>query len=67
LSSSSSEEPESEDLLLKEIELLFENGYFYTDIEEMFPKFYKDYKSKINFLHTLVIQERFKRETSKEH
>jgi hypothetical protein len=31
-SSSSSEELESKDLLLKEIELVFENGYFYTDI-----------------------------------
>jgi hypothetical protein len=49
--SSSSEEPESEDLLLKEIELLLENCYFYTDIEKMFPKFYKNNKLKINFLY----------------
>jgi hypothetical protein len=47
--------------LLKEIELLFENGYFYTDIEKMFPKFYKDNKSKINFLYTQVLEERFKK------
>jgi hypothetical protein len=61
LSSSSSEELESKDLLLKEIELLFENEYFYTDIEKMFSKFYKDNKSKINFLYTQVIAERFKK------
>jgi hypothetical protein len=65
-SSSSSEEPESEDLLLKQIELLFENGYFYTDIEKMFPKFYKDNKSKIAFLYTQVIAERFKRDPTLE-
>jgi hypothetical protein len=45
-SSSSFEELESKDLLLKEIELLFENGYFYKDIEKMFLKFHKDNKSK---------------------
>jgi hypothetical protein len=44
--------------LLKEIELLFENGYSYTDIEKMFPKFYKDNKSKINFLYKQVTAER---------
>jgi hypothetical protein len=47
--------------LLKEIELQFENGYFYTDIEKIFPKFYKDNKSKINFLYTQVLGERFKK------
>jgi hypothetical protein len=36
--SSSSEELESKDLLLKEIELVFENGYFFTDMEKMFSK-----------------------------
>jgi hypothetical protein len=70
-SSSSSQEPESENLLLKEIELLFENGYFYTDIEKMFPKFYKDNKSKINFpLHPSScrnIQKRSEFRTSKEY
>jgi hypothetical protein len=65
-SSSSSEESESEDLLLKEIELLFENGYSYTDIEGMFPKFYKDNKLKINFFFTQVLEERFKRDPTLE-
>jgi hypothetical protein len=65
-SSSSSEESESEDLLLNEIELLFENGYFYTDIEKKFLKFYKDNKSKINFLYTQVLGERFKRDPTLE-
>jgi hypothetical protein len=51
--------------LLKEIELLFQNGYFYTEIE-MFPKFYKDNKSKINFLYTQVLEERFKRDPTLE-
>jgi hypothetical protein len=36
-----SEDNESKDLLLKEIELVFENEYFYKDIEKMFPTFYK--------------------------
>jgi hypothetical protein len=65
-SSSSSEEPELEDLLLKEIELLFVNGYLYTDIEKMFPKFYKHNKSKINFLYTQVLAERFKKDPTLE-
>jgi hypothetical protein len=65
-SSSSSEEPESQDLLLKEIELLFENGYFYTDIEQMFPKFYRDNKSKINFLFLEVQEERYKKDPTLE-
>jgi hypothetical protein len=60
-SSSSSEQLESKDMLFNEIELLFENGYFYTDIEKMFPKFYKDNKSKINFLCTQVLDERLKK------
>jgi hypothetical protein len=60
-SSSSSEELESEDLLLKQIELLFENWYFYMDIKKVFPKFYKDNKSKINFLYTKVLDKRFKK------
>jgi hypothetical protein len=30
------------------------------DIEKMFPKFYKHNKSKINFLFTQVLEERFK-------
>jgi hypothetical protein len=54
-SSSLSEEPESQDLLLKEIELLFENGYFY-----------KENKSKINFLFTQVLEERYKRDPTLE-
>jgi hypothetical protein len=39
---------------------------FYTDIEKMFPKFYKDNKSKINFLYTQILAERFKRDTTLE-
>jgi hypothetical protein len=65
-STSSSEELESKDLLLKEIELLFENGYFYTDIKKIFPIFYKDNKSKINFLYTQVLDERFKKDQALE-
>jgi hypothetical protein len=65
-SSSSSEELESKNLLLKEIELLFEKCYFYSDIEKMFPKFYKDNKSKINFLYTQVLDERFKKDPTLE-
>jgi hypothetical protein len=52
--------------LLKEIELLFENGYFYTDIEQMFLKFYKNNKAKINFLFTQVLEERYKRDPTLE-
>jgi hypothetical protein len=66
LSSSSSEKSESENLLLKEIELLFKNGYFYTDIEEMFPKFYKNNKAKINLLFTQILEERFKKDQTLE-
>jgi hypothetical protein len=55
LSSSSSEESESEDLLLKEI-----------DIEKMFPKFCKDNKSKIKFLYTQILNERFKKDPTLE-
>jgi hypothetical protein len=65
-SSFSSEELEFKNLLLKEIELLFENGYFYTDIEKLFPKFYKDNKSKINFLYTQILDERFKQDPTLE-
>jgi hypothetical protein len=61
--SSSSEELESKDLVLKE---MFQNGYFYTDIEKIFPKFYKDNKSKINFLYTQVLDERFKKDRTLE-
>jgi hypothetical protein len=60
-SSSSSEELESKDLLLKEIELMFQNDYFYTNTEKMIQKFCKDNKIKINFLYTQVLDERFKR------
>jgi hypothetical protein len=52
--------------LLKEIKLLFENGYFYTDIEKMFSKFYKDSKLKINFLYAQLLDERFKRDPTLE-
>jgi hypothetical protein len=65
-SSSSSEKLESKNLLLKQIKLMFENGYFYTDIEKKFPKFYKHNKSKINFLYTQVLDERFKKDSTLE-
>jgi hypothetical protein len=32
----------------------------------MFPKFYKDNKSKINFLYTQVLEERFRRDPTLE-
>jgi hypothetical protein len=34
------EECDCKDLLLKEIELMFQNGYFFKDIEKMFPAYY---------------------------
>jgi hypothetical protein len=58
-SSSLSEEPESKHLLLKKIELMFENSYFYVEIEKMFLKLLKDNKMKNNFLYTQVLDERF--------
>jgi hypothetical protein len=36
---SPSEELEIKDKFLKKIELLFENCYFFTHFEKMFPKF----------------------------
>jgi hypothetical protein len=60
------EELESKDLLLKEIELMFENGYFYTYIEKMIQKFYKDNKMKINFFYSQVLDKRFKRDPTLE-
>jgi hypothetical protein len=35
-----SEDNETKDLLLKEIELMFENGYSFTNINKLFPTFY---------------------------
>jgi hypothetical protein len=40
--------------------------YFYTDIEKMFPKLYKHNKSKINFLYTQVLDEKFKKKPTLE-
>jgi hypothetical protein len=48
---SSSKEFECKDLLVKEIELLFENNWLFTDIEKMIPKFYRENKMRINHLH----------------
>jgi hypothetical protein len=56
-----SEDNESKDLLLKEIELMFENWYFYTDIEKMFPIFYTANTERMNLLYTQILDERFKR------
>jgi hypothetical protein len=56
-----SENNESKDLLLKEIELIFENGYFYKDVAVMFSTFYKANIERINLLYTQVLEERFKR------
>jgi hypothetical protein len=53
---------ECKDLLLKEIELMFENRYFYTDIEKLFPTFYAANTERINLLFTQVLDERFKRD-----
>jgi hypothetical protein len=33
--------------VLKEIELVFENGYFFTEFENMFPKFCRENKMRI--------------------
>jgi hypothetical protein len=53
---------ECKDLLLKEIELMFQNGYTYKDIEKLFPTFYKINVERINFLYQQVYAERFKRD-----
>jgi hypothetical protein len=50
------------DLLLKKIELMFQNGYSYTDIEKFFPTFYEANIKRINLLCTEVLAERFKRD-----
>jgi hypothetical protein len=42
--------------------LIFENGYFYTDIEKMFPTFYAANSERINLLFTQVLDERFRRD-----
>jgi hypothetical protein len=55
------EDTETKDLLLKEIELMFENGYKLEDIEKQFPDFYKRNTERINLLYYQVYGERFKR------
>jgi hypothetical protein len=59
-----SEENESKDLLLNEIELMFENGYFYKNVEKMFPTFYEANTERINLLYTQILEERFKRDST---
>jgi hypothetical protein len=49
-SSSSSKKLESKNLLLKEIELRFWNGFFFTEIKKMFLKFYRENNWRINHL-----------------
>jgi hypothetical protein len=41
---------------------MFENGYFYKDIEKMIPTFYAANAERINLLYTEVLDERFKRD-----
>jgi hypothetical protein len=50
------------DLLLKEIELMFENGYSYTDSAKLFPTFYEVNIARINLLYIQVLQERYNRD-----
>jgi hypothetical protein len=56
------EDEETKDLLLKEIELTFENGYPYEDVEKIFPYFYKRNAERINLLYYHVYNERFNRD-----
>jgi hypothetical protein len=56
------EDCECKDLLLKGIELMFKNGYFYTDIEKMFLMFYAGNTERINLLYTQVLEVRFNRD-----
>jgi hypothetical protein len=56
------EDNDKKDLLLKEIELIFENGYSFADIKEIFPTFYEVNIERINLLFTQVLQERFNRD-----
>jgi hypothetical protein len=55
-----SEENESKDFLLKEIELMFENMYFYKVVGKI-PSFYKANIERINLLYTQFLDESFKR------
>jgi hypothetical protein len=57
-----SEDDETKDLLLKEIELMFQNGYTYEDAERIFPSFYKANSERINLLFTHVLDIRFNRD-----
>jgi hypothetical protein len=57
-----SEDNDTKDLLLKEIELMFENGYTYKDVERLFPTFYAANTERINLLYTQVLDVRFNRD-----
>jgi hypothetical protein len=56
------EDNDTKDLLLKEIELMFENGYTYEDAERLFPSFHKANTERINLLYYQVLQVRFNRD-----
>jgi rubrerythrin len=56
------DDKETKDLYLKEIELMFENGYHYNDVEKIFPYFYKRNAERINLLYYHVYSERFNRD-----
>jgi hypothetical protein len=53
---------ETKDVLLKELELMLENGYSYEDVEKIFPSFYRGNSERINLLYFQVLQERFNRD-----
>jgi hypothetical protein len=57
-----SEDNELKDLLLKEIKLIFENGYFSNDVAAMFPELYEGNIKRINLLSTQVLDEIMKRD-----
>jgi hypothetical protein len=57
-----SEDNETKDLLLKKIESMFENWYFFMDIKKHFPTLYSAKTEKINLLYTQVLYERFKKD-----
>jgi hypothetical protein len=58
------DDKETKDFLLKEIELMFENGYSYEDVERIFPWFYKANAERINLLYYQVLQVRFNKDRS---
>jgi hypothetical protein len=56
------EDNETKNLLLKEIELMFENGYAYEDVEKIFRSFYKTNAERINLLYYQILQVIFNRD-----